>query len=304
MIPELAKHTEKLYYFYEIANSGSLHACARKLGLSAPTLSYAIKQLEHISGVELFTRHKKGMTVTKAGETLLAFCRKLYRDLETIEDQIHRDSEQQVTKVNIGTFQSIAIYFWPYLLESIKDDSSLSISLMTNRSSSVIESLLKREIDLALTVEAPLQAGLISHELYTDQYALYGSTKLKLESLTQEEARKLTLIYIPSAIDRDGVSLRQHINSWGYNFHEEFNVDSFEVVGEFVSKNYAVGILPNMVARNYKKKITPLKLTNKRSPYFGDHRFFLSYRNDLDLPQRLMDLFLDSAVNAVQKLVN
>ena len=40
----------------------------------------------------------------------------------------------------------------------------------------------------------------------------------------------------------------------------------------------------------------------RKKKYFGRHRFFLSYRNDLDLSQSLIDLLLESAREAVQDM--
>ena len=79
MLPELAQHTEKLYYFYEVAQAGSLVACARKLNISAPTISYAIKQLEMVTNVQVFSRSKQGMELTDSGQHLYTFCKKYFQ---------------------------------------------------------------------------------------------------------------------------------------------------------------------------------------------------------------------------------
>ena len=299
---ELSRHTEKLFYFYEIANAGSLHACARKLGLSAPTLSYTIRQLEQVTGVQLFERGKTGMRVTEAGERLLIFCRKYFRELEEVEQLLLNPQDEPLTHVRVGTFQSIAIYLWPHLLESLKHYPTLSVSIMTNRSRVVLEALMKREIDLAVTVEAKGQAGMIRHELYRDEYAVYASNKFRQSKLKQQDMQNMVLMSIPDAVDENGLSLRQHVQSWDLHFREEFELDSFEVIAEFVKRGYGMGILPTKVAQTYGSKIKPLRLEGMRRTKFGPHRFFLSYRDDLDMPQSLMDLFLNSARTSVRQI--
>ncbi len=302
MIPELAKHTEKLFYFFEVANIGSLQASARKLGVSAPTLSYSIKCLEEISGVKLFNRSKMGVTLTEAGERLLTFCRKFYRELEEVENLLINPTETPLTRVKVGTFQSIAIYFWPFLLDALKEDPNLSISIMTNRSQTVLEALHRRDVDIALTVEAGEQVNLIRHELYKDDYAVFASKSAPKTKFSRDQLRKISFMYIPDARDQNGITLRQHLHSWGVSFKEEFELDSFEVITEFITRNYGIGILPSKVAKTYSDRLKKVRLEGMQTARFGTHRFFLSYRDDLELPQSLMNHFLESAKLAVGQM--
>ena len=110
------------------------------------------------------------------------------------------------------------------------------------------------------------------------------------------------MMLIPDAVDSEGLSLRQHIYMTDLKFKELFSMGSFEVIAEFVKKGFGLGILPRKVAANYSKKIKEVRLEGTAHKHFGQHRFFLSYRNDLDLPQSLMNLFLSAAKEAVQNM--
>lgn len=302
MLPELAKHSEKLYYFYEVALMGGLQSSARKLGLSAPTISYAIKQLELVTNAQLFHRSKNGMTLTLAGEHLLIFCKKYFQELGEVEFLMKNPKHDPITRIKIGTFQSIAIYYWPYLLELLKSEPNISLSINTNRSSHVVESLINKEIDLALTVEGKQHPKLIRHELYTDEYCICASTKFKPNRITQKQAKDFILMYIPDAMDSEGLNLRRHLYMRNLEFKEVFDLDSFEVIAEFVKKNYGFGILPRKVTTGLRKTVKEIRIDGMAKKAFGKHRFFLTYRNDLDLPQSLMDLFVNAAFKAAKKM--
>ncbi|MBT3980276.1 MAG: LysR family transcriptional regulator [Bacteriovoracaceae bacterium] len=302
MLPELSRHTEKLYYFYEVALAGSLHSASRKLGSSPPTISYAIKQLEGVVHSILFIRSKEGMTLTLSGEHLFSFCKKHFQELSDLEALLKKPEMEPVTRLKIGTFQSIAIYFWPYMLNVLKDEPSLSLSIMTNRSDAIINSLIKRDIDLAITVEGKQTPELIRHEIYKDEYCVYASNKFKYDRLTEKQVEELTLMYIPDAFDCDGLSLRQHLFMTNLNFKEIFEIDSFEVIAEFTKMDYGLGILPRKVAANYGSQLKEVQIRGTAKKRFGTHRFFLSYRNDLDISQSLMSLMLESAHEAVQQI--
>lgn len=298
MLPEIARHTEKFYYFYEIATEGSLQATARKLGTTAPSLSHAVKQLESVTGVVLFNRSKSGVTLTAAGEKLFVFCRKYFREMAEVQRLMEHPNQIAQRKIKIGTFQSIALYFWPLLIDSISADSQLSLSITTNRSRSILESLIKREIDIALTVECLKHDRLIRHELYKDDYAFYVPANWKKSEVKLHEIRQHALLYIPDAVDEDGKSLRQYLHNWSLVFKDEFELDSLEVVSEFVKKGYGVGILPTKVARTQSTALKQVRIEGVHTAKFGTHRFFLSYRDDLEIPQSLMRALLDSAKKA------
>jgi DNA-binding transcriptional LysR family regulator len=63
--------SEKLNYFLEIAHQGSFSKAARRLGISQPTLSRAVKNLEERIGAQLFDRESSPIKLTAAGEALL-----------------------------------------------------------------------------------------------------------------------------------------------------------------------------------------------------------------------------------------
>jgi len=66
-----------LRYFVAVAETGNLSRAAEKLFVAQPPLSLQIRQLEEEIGAALFTRHPKGMRLTRAGEALLPEARDL-----------------------------------------------------------------------------------------------------------------------------------------------------------------------------------------------------------------------------------
>lgn len=304
MEQELVRHTEKLYYFREIAQIGSLQATARKLGMSAPTLSYSVKQLEAVSGVQLFERSRKGIKTTPAGERLLSFCERFFRELEEVSQFLAHPEKAMPTKIKVGTFQSIAIYFWPLLLDSLKGNRQISLSMRTNRSNTILESLVRKEIDIAVTVEALKHPNIIRHELYRDDYAFYAAKNLSLKRVRKQDLSAYNLLYMPDAYDESRKTLRQYVRSWGLEFSDEFEIDSFEVIGEFVRRGIGIGMMPTLVGRSLGSSVEMIRIEGTRTLRFGNHRFFMSYRDDLDIPQSLMNTFLESAKNAVEQFGN
>lgn len=296
MLPDLARHTEKLFYFYEIVQQESLQATGRKLGISAATLSYSLKELEAATGVSLLVRTKKGISPTPAGQRLYDFCRKFFKDLDQIQLQISDIDQPIKTKIKIGTFSSIAIYFWPLLQDELGEQESLALSIITNRSKDILESLIKKDIEIAITVGSFQNPAIIKHELYRDTYGYYTRNNSR-----NSDVKDSVLLYIPDAVDNDGKSLRYHVHDQGLRFKDEFELDSFEVITEFIKKGYGIGILPNKVAQRAAGNLKRIYPSNGVRN-FGDHRFYLSYRKDLDIKQNDLRIIMQAATKAVTKL--
>ena len=297
---KLFQHTEKLHYFYETALVGSIQATARKLGTTASTLSYAICHLEDVLATELFIRSRNGVTLTKTGKILYLFCKRFFRQLDDVCLAI-KTKQQQPLSIRFATFSSIAIYFGPMLWRELQIDNSISLSIMTGRSKQVLELLVNNDIDLALTVETFKHPNLITHELYHDHYSFYISSKLTPQQVDHQFLAQHSLLYMPDASDWQGKNLATYIHDWHLNFKDYFELDSLEVTAQFTKEGLGIGLLPNNVAKIYGKRLT--KITIPELPKkFGNHRFFLSYCDNIDIKQSVIDRILSLAQKAVRNL--
>lgn len=297
MLPEISRHLEKLGYFYEMVQAGSLQETARKLGVSPATLSYSLKELEAVAETQLFVRSKKGMAPTEAGEKLFQFCRKLYRDLDEVSLALKNEGQKTRHRVRVGTFSSIAIYFWPLIQKSLKNQKELTLSLTTKRSREILEALMKREVDVAITVGTLRAPEVTAHKLYTDSYGFYGKKGSKFSS-----PKESTLFYLPDATDDEGKNLRSHVHDFGLRFQEEFELDSFDVIKAFIMRGEGVGILPVKVAQNMGDGLERISLPGLKRASFGSHSFYLSHRLDLEILQRDLTLIKKAAEGAVREL--
>ncbi len=62
---------QQLRYAVEVANRGSMNEAAKKLYVSQPSLSSAIRELEREIGISIFNRTNQGISVSAEGIPLL-----------------------------------------------------------------------------------------------------------------------------------------------------------------------------------------------------------------------------------------
>ncbi|MBR2258619.1 MAG: LysR family transcriptional regulator [Blautia sp.] len=75
----------QLKYAVTVAKTSSMNEAARRLFISQPSLSTAIKELEEEIGVSLFIRSNRGIQVTPEGEEFLGYARQVLEQSELIE---------------------------------------------------------------------------------------------------------------------------------------------------------------------------------------------------------------------------
>ncbi|MBK8012639.1 MAG: hypothetical protein IPK13_14910 [Deltaproteobacteria bacterium] len=123
-----------------------------------------------------------------------------------------------------------------------------------------------------------------------------------LRVLRRHDATAKAVLYIPDAVDESGRTLQQHLRCMDLAFRDEMELDAFEVIGELTRLGHGVGVLPTKVAMAFGEALELVRIEGTVEPLFGPHRFFLSYRDDLDLPQSAVDLVVQACQTAVEKL--
>ncbi|MDR2464977.1 MAG: LysR family transcriptional regulator [Streptococcaceae bacterium] len=85
-----------------VANNGSFREASKKLFMSQPALSYAIKELEEELGMDLFIRTNKGANITKEGMDFLHSAEKILSQLEKMESK-YSNSEKKMAQFSISS---------------------------------------------------------------------------------------------------------------------------------------------------------------------------------------------------------
>ena len=97
-----------LRYFVAVAELLNFRRAAEKLHIAQSPLSHQIKQLEEHIGVQLFTRTKRRVHLTYAGEIFLAEARSILDRVDAAVDRSHRAAEGEQGSLTVGYLTSMA----------------------------------------------------------------------------------------------------------------------------------------------------------------------------------------------------
>jgi DNA-binding transcriptional LysR family regulator len=78
---------QQLKYIIKIVECGSITEAAKRLFITQPSLSNAVKELEREVGLELFNRSAKGISLTVDGAEFLSYARQVVEQEELLEQR-------------------------------------------------------------------------------------------------------------------------------------------------------------------------------------------------------------------------
>ncbi|MNH90451.1 HTH-type transcriptional regulator GltC [compost metagenome] len=78
---------QQLKYVIEVASRGSMNEAAKRLFISQPSLSNAIKDLEEELHITIFDRTNKGISLSKEGAEFLSYARQVVEQTELLENR-------------------------------------------------------------------------------------------------------------------------------------------------------------------------------------------------------------------------
>ena len=163
----------QLKAFLETAETGSLSAAARKLGLTQPTLSRQVAAIEQSMGVTLFERVGKSMALTPTGLDLLEHARAMGAAAEALGLAATGSSQAVRGVVSVSATDVVASVLLPPLVKKLHDqEPGITIDVIP---SNALSDLLRREADIAIRHVKPEQPDLIARLVREASAHFYAS---------------------------------------------------------------------------------------------------------------------------------
>lgn len=148
---------ENYKVFYYVGKYESLTMAAKKLAISQPAVSQAMKQLEGILEVKLFVRSSKGIRLTKEGKLLYEHIEKGYEQMELGEQMLSRLAYLEAGELRIGASDmTLQYYLLPYLELFHEMHPGIRVYITNGPTPETLQNLQAGQIDFAV-VSTPFE---------------------------------------------------------------------------------------------------------------------------------------------------
>jgi LysR family transcriptional activator of nhaA len=164
----------QLYYFYKIAEHGSISLASKAVLISSPALSMQLKELEESLGTPLFDRVGKKLVLTEAGSIVYEYAKDIFKLgfelLDTIGD---RGKTTGRSKIEIGCQDTLPKGIADALVTFLVQTKNCKVVLKEGNREELIRLQNSYKLDVILTNSVPS----------VDNSFIYESKLLLKESL-------------------------------------------------------------------------------------------------------------------------
>ncbi len=165
-----------LYYFVHVADAGSFSRAAAALSVGQPIISRAIRSLEGDLQVALLYRHGRGVSLTPAGEQLLASAKAILQRVADTRSDIAARGDVAAGSVEIAMPPLFGALVAIDLVKRLRAEFPLiSVNIREGYAADSLEWLSTGAVDIALVFNAPKIATLLVEHVLDDEIHLVGA---------------------------------------------------------------------------------------------------------------------------------
>jgi LysR family hydrogen peroxide-inducible transcriptional activator len=241
-----------LRYLVAVADTRHFGRAAERSFVSQPTLSTQLKKLEEYLGVQLIERAPKRVSLTPAGEEIVARARRIVEASEEIVELAKGHRDPLAGRLRLALLPTIGPYLLPNVAAKLRKQlPRLELMLYEYQTDVMLEKLHSGEIDVGiLALPVPLD-GLDTYELYKEPFTVAMPANHRLSSRASiriEDLHGETLLLL-----EDGHCLRDQALEIcsGTDLHEkqDFRATSLETLRQMVASGVGITLLPELAGR-------------------------------------------------------
>jgi LysR family hydrogen peroxide-inducible transcriptional activator len=241
-----------LRYLVALADTRHFGRAAEKCFVSQPTLSAQLKKLEDYLGVQLIERQPKNVSLTEAGEQIVARARRMLEASEEVVTLARAHRDPLAGRLRVALLPTIGPYLLPRVSQPIRKGlPRLELRLYEYQTEQILARLESGDIDLGILALPIYVDGFETRELFSepfvvampDQHRLSKRDHVKVDELNGE-----TLLLL-----EDGHCLRDQALEVcsRVDLHEkqDFRATSLETLRQMVATGAGITLLPELASR-------------------------------------------------------
>lgn len=134
-----------------VVETGSLRAAARRLGLTQPSLTKSLRQLEETTALALFVRSKHGVTLTPEGQRLVEHARAIESEIRRTAQDLESLRGGAAKSVSIGVSMAAALAFVARAVAALrKREPALDVQIFEGVQAKLIADVRQGVVDFAV----------------------------------------------------------------------------------------------------------------------------------------------------------
>lgn len=166
----------QLQYAVAVAEDLSFRRAAERCGVSQPTLSVQVAEMERALDVQLFERSRRGVLVTRAGRVILERARTVLIATDDLVESARQSSGPLAGTLRLGVIPTLAPYLLPDLDPALRAAfPGLSLQWREDRTARLVADIREGKLDAALLAREAEIGDLETAEVGIDGFVVAAS---------------------------------------------------------------------------------------------------------------------------------
>ena len=241
----------QLQFLTALRAEGSFVAAAEAVGVTQPTLSAGIKDLETALGARLVERGRAGAVLTPAGEEAADRAARALSEVEELVRTVQTGGEPFAGTFRLGAIPTIAPFLLPRVLPLLKRRfPKLRLQMREDLTARLVEALRLRALDAALIALPYEAAGIATAPVAEDEFLFLcpeDHPLAKRNDLAPEHLKSEDVLLL-----EDGHCLREHAlsacNLTPGRKSADVGATSLHTLVQMVAGGMGVTLLPKIAA--------------------------------------------------------
>lgn len=244
----------ELKYIVAVAQKRHFGHAAEACYVSQPTLSVAVKKLEEELGVGLFERGQGEVTLTAAGERIVAQAQRVLEEAGVIRQLASKSTDQLVGPLNVGAIYTVGPYLFPDLIPILDDRArDMGLIIKENFTTNLTEQLKQGELDVVIISLPYDEPGIATRPLYEESFSVLMRSNHPLaacDSITPEQLQRESVLLLG-----EGHCFREQVKSicpgcfktasGEGSIQKNLEGGSLETIRYMVASGIGISILPD-----------------------------------------------------------
>lgn len=257
---------KKLQYFYVASEQLHFGKAAEILGISQPSLSTHIKEIEQTLDVELFNRHSRKIALTTSGEILKNESLRILEHVDTSLNKVMQSGRLERNTINMGVINAALTNDFMQLIEQFKKQfPCYYVNFIELPPSQQKVALNNREIDIGIcrfadtTSIHPLSAiSIVKENMYLAVASNSHFSSRKLISITELEGESFVIMNRERSASTDFIL--NFLQQEGVNPMITNEVVEPSTLLAFVASSQSISIVPESFSNIKFSNIKMIKL--------------------------------------------
>lgn len=243
----------QLRIFVHLAQSLSFGATAEAFGVTQPTLSRILRDLEEELGARLFDRTTRRVALSQRGQELLGVAKHLSDTFDEGLRELEQVAQQRSQRIALAALPTLASLLLPRALMRLRQaHPGMLVHCQDVYAESAVELLRSRTVDIALSSLVPDHDDL-DLEAITEEGFVLLATRQQYETLDLTRWSSEGIGGLPIVAMCRGTGTRSCVDAAfrlkGLTFRPHVEFQHLSVIADFVRSGYGVTILPMSSAR-------------------------------------------------------